>query len=204
MTFGSIKTEIAGFIDRSDLTSKIPNWVNTALRRVEQDNDFYYMESFDSTLTIVDDTRTVAQPSDFKNFIWWYLSVNGSKAFLKYRENDEIELLETDLTPSKNTPGFFALQAKNFVLAPTSNATFTNKLFYHAFSAELSGDSDTNEITNIAPEILIYGGLVEGELYLVNDSRFPTWEAKYKQALAQFKGFANTRKWGSDPSMYRV
>jgi len=204
MTFGDIKTKVAGFIDRSDLSSNIPDWINTALRRIEQNEDFYYMETFDTSLSIVDGTRTVAQPSDYKNFIWWYLSVNGSKAFLTYREMDEIELLETDLTPDGQVPGFFGQQAKNFVLAPTSNDTFTSKLFYRAFSPELSDDADTNEVTNIAPEILIYGALVEGELFLINDSRFPTWEAKYTQALGQLRSVGNTRRWGFNPTMHRV
>ena len=204
MTFGEIKTKIAGIINRSDLTSDIPFWVNTALRRIEQNNDFYYMESFDESLSIVDGTRTVAQPSDYKNFIWWYLVVNNAKAFLTYRTMDEIELLETDLDPDGQVPGFFAQQAKNFVLAPTSNDSFVNKLFYRAFSPVLSDDADTNEITNIAPEILIYGAMVEGILFLKDNPDFPLWEGKYTQALGQFRSVGNTRRWGFNPTMHRA
>ncbi|MFA0813584.1 phage adaptor protein [Microbulbifer epialgicus] len=51
------------------------------------------------------------------------------------------------------------------------------------FSGKLVGNTDTNPVLDAAPDLYLFGALVEAESFLMNDSRIPLWESKFQDQL---------------------
>ncbi|WNZ54789.1 hypothetical protein QT397_18160 [Microbulbifer sp. MKSA007] len=51
------------------------------------------------------------------------------------------------------------------------------------FSGQLSINTDTNPVLTSAPDLYLFGALVEAESFLMNDSRVPLWESKFQDQL---------------------
>lgn len=205
MNFGEIKSTVADYLNRTDLTNNIPFWVNTAMRKIERINNFNYMLSTTTSLAFADGSDSVTPPSDLKEVVWWYAVENNSKNFLEHVARKEIEKLELDTSPTEDRPTKWAWVGTNFKVVPTADQTYTNKMLYYAKSAELSSDSDTNWLTNNVPEVLIYGALLEATPYLKDDQRIAVWNSYYEGALAELTSQDNSEAWSTNQKgFYRV
>ncbi len=54
--------------------------------------------------------------------------------------------------------------------------------------ALLDEDSQTNWLTENAPEVLLYGTLLEATPFLKNDERIPVWQNMYDRSAAMLNG----------------
>lgn len=197
MTFATIKTHIANYLNRSDLTSYIGTWVNIAQRKIEHGiyytengvqhfkNNFKGMEKR-STTTLNEDEYMLTLPPNFKQAIWvkvlkdnrYYdlIPVSPQKALEDY----------PSFVNDKGRPFEFAVikYSDEFMIRPTLDATYTFDVYYYAISADLTNDSDTNWLTNTYPEMLIYAALMEAEPFLLNDARVTTWKSMLNDSVA--------------------
>ncbi|MHA2063542.1 MAG: phage adaptor protein [Candidatus Thorarchaeota archaeon] len=201
--FSTLKTRVSDYLSRSDLSSYLDVWVNTALRRVERRNSFAYMYNTTSP-TWVADTATVAIPTGFKEPIWWYFVNNDAKNFLEYVLPWEIDAKESDATPTSYPPRYFSMVGiTNFKLVPTPDSAYTNTLAYYKYSTELSGNSDTNWLTDNQPEVLIYGTLLEAEPFLYNDQRMQMWQQMFQESMENIRVHDNVQRLAVDTRVMR-
>ncbi|MDA0313536.1 MAG: hypothetical protein O3C65_15105 [Proteobacteria bacterium] len=64
---------------------------------------------------------------------------------------------------------------------PASSDTLKS-LYYKAFTA-LADDADTNWLLANAPDVYLYGAMLEAMPYLRNDARLPVWAELYAGAV---------------------
>lgn len=197
MNFVQIQNRIADYLNRTDLSSYIPDWINQAMRNVENDMNLPYMKKTSTALTTVAGTATYSLPSLLKRIRSFYLTVNDGKNFLYPLNDDEEETFTSDPTPSNTIPTRYSISAtdgddiKTVTLFGTPDDAYASRLRYWGFSTSLSGDTDTNWLTKQKPEILIYGACLEAEPFLMKDERINTWNAFYKKAFEELNAMAN-------------
>lgn len=133
------------------------------------------VESYAST---VDSQQRYALPdgddtAKFKSEISCELTdTNNYRVRLQRRHKRDIEN-DTDYikTTKEGTPKCYAIDDNDLWLYPipdhslNSNTAWTFNLEYYGYLADLSGDSDTNTITNDYPELLEYGATEMGYRY---------------------------------------
>jgi len=80
-----------------------------------------------------------------------------------------------------HTPSFISRDGTEFVFGPAPK-DFSLKGVYYAKQDNLH-DTDGSWYVQNAPELLLYGALLEAEPYIKNDERIPVWRELFNEAV---------------------
>ena len=176
--YSDLKTQIANYLGRSDLTSQIPTFISLAEVRLGRDIRTRKMLKT-STATLSAGDPTVGLPPDF-------LSIRD--VFIQGNPRTKINYI----TPSSFTsnaradesglPVFYTMRANELEFAPQPDTDYTVQMLYYFKPQALSSTTPSNEFLANYPDALLYASLLEAEPYLMNDQRMPVWANMYKNA----------------------
>lgn len=77
-------------------------------------------------------------------------------------------------------PEFYAdYDYNHFIVAPTPQMPYPAELNYYELLQLLDDTNQTNWLTDFAPNLLLYGSLLELAPFLKNDERIPVWQTAY-------------------------
>ena len=95
-------------------------------------------------------------------------------------------------------PRFYANIGDTIEVFPTPDAEYQMQLQYYAKTPALSNTNTANWLLTTAPDIYLYGALVQSAPYLNDDARIQTWAALYQSVLDSLqKASDDTRFAGS-------
>jgi hypothetical protein len=179
-TYSDLKTSIAGYLARSDLTSQIPDFITFAENRLRRELRIRQMLKSVTTSTVSGDS-TVELPADFIEIRDFVVLTNPIQP-LSYSSPSA---LSNDPRASEvGVPKSYTILANEFLLSPPPDGIYTLRMLYFAAPAYLSSSNASNVFLNIAPDALLYASLIEAEPYLYNDARINTWGTMYDRAIA--------------------
>ena len=179
-TYSDLKTSIAGYLARSDLTNQIPDFITFAENRLRRELRVRQMLKSVTTATVSGDS-TVEVPSDFLEIRDFVVLTNPIQP-LSYSSPSA---LSNDPRASEvGVPKSYTILANEFLLSPPPDGIYTLRMLYFAAPAYLSSTNASNVFLNIAPDALLYASLIEAEPYLMNDARINTWGTMYDRAIA--------------------
>ena len=173
--YASLKTSIAAFLHRTDLTSMVPEFIADAETRIYNELRIRAMEAaFNATTS----GGTVALPTGFLQWIYLYADTDP----LSKLQRKDVEWIVTNYQGSTGVPKFFARNGDNLMFGPEpSSDTVLIGRYYKRLDA-LSDSNTTNWFITNAPDLIRYGALCEAAPYLQDDERIPVWEGKYQTA----------------------
>ena len=182
MNFGTLKSRVASYLHRDDLTSIIPDFVNAAMHRLERNHNWNCMKT-KTTGSTTDDY--ISLPTRYKDTDSLFVIANSQYYPLTKSSYSHMISIYPEGSSSKDRPEVFAtlIGDSKFYLRPYPDAAYSYELIYYAYTADLSADTDTNWWTNNTWELLLYGALIEAEPYVINDERMLTWKALYDNIL---------------------
>jgi hypothetical protein len=76
----------------------------------------------------------------------------------------------------------------HWLIAPTPDADYPFEILYYELPPLLDDAVQTNWLTEYAPQLLLYGTLLEATPFLKNDERMPVWQSMYDRAAAMLNG----------------
>jgi hypothetical protein len=178
-TYAELKTSIGDWLNRSDLTSVIPDFISLAEAQIERTLRARQMivranASFDAQYGAV--------PSDFLEAKSLKLTSTNPQSPLSFLSIDALDAEMTKYTAS-GKPKFFGVVGGQLRIVPTPDATYTTELTYYAKLAKLSSSNTTNWLLTSSPDIYLYGSLLQAAPYLQDDARIQTWATLYERAL---------------------
>ena len=104
---------------------------------------------------------------------------------LEYITPEMLDRLYGSNTTGK--PRAYTLIGDEIQLSPIPDAAYELEMaFYEKFTAlgdGTSGTVTTNYLTKNAPDVLLYGALMEAEPFIKNDERIPVWLNGYSNAI---------------------
>lgn len=87
------------------------------------------------------------------------------------------------------TPEFYAdYDYQHWLITPTPATAQTLEILYYEQPALLGDDSQSNWLTEYAPDLLLYAVLLEASPFLKNDQRIATWQTMYDRAAQAISG----------------
>lgn len=160
-SFSDLKTAVASFLHRDDLTSTIPDFITLA--ESELQIRCKLME-FESTATIVLSSGSGTLPTDFVGMRSLYWDGNTKQA-LTYISPDRFDSLRNN---SGGTPGFYTISGTTLRLneGASGNAIAT----YNARFTVLSDSNTTNSLLTNYPDAYLYGALKHACIYTQDDA----------------------------------
>jgi len=180
-TYSDLTSALAGWVDRSDLTSRIPDFVSICEARVNRKLRIREMQA-EADVSLVAGTRTAALPSDFAEVRRLYINSSPIKR-LDYVTPEEY--WDRYLGTNTGKPIAFSIEGSNLVFGPTPDAAYTAKLLYYRQLPALSSSAHGVFVSN--PDLYLYGSLVAAEPFLKNDKRFGLWKAQWDEAMMELE-----------------
>lgn len=173
-TYSELKTSVANWLNRSDLTSYVPDLIALGEARIYRDLRIRTMEA---SLSSAVASGVVAIPSDYVELKYAY--VDGSTVQYLKRTNAQSIIEKYPTRSADAKPSYIATDAGNFIFGPYPDSAYTIKGTYYKRLTALSDSNTTNWFTTNAPGILLFAALSEAEVFLKNDERVQLWQAKY-------------------------
>jgi hypothetical protein len=178
-TYSDLKTTVANYLARTDLTTQIPDFIRFAELRLRRELRIRQMLKSVTTTTTGGDP-TVALPSDFLEARDFYVSTNPIQPLTF--SSPAIFSRNTNTTQS-GKPLNYTILASEFKLSPVPDTTYTLEMLYFAAPTFMDDTNSSNVFMANAPDALLYGALVEAEPYVMNDARVNTWGSLYDRAI---------------------
>ena len=182
-TYSELNTAVANWLDRDDLTDRIPEFIALCEARFNRLLRIRAME-YKQTASTVAGQRNLALPTGFIQMR--NLQMNASPIVPMQYVTPEIydRLYGSTFT---GTPEMYTIIADEIQLGPIPASVQTiEMLFYKKFDA-LTDVATTNWMITNAPDVYLYGCLLEAEPFIMNDPRVQLWATGFKQAISDMQ-----------------
>ena len=179
-SYSELKTAVGNWLNRSDLTTYVPDLVMLGEKRIYRDLRIRAMET---ALNSAISSGVLALPSDYVELKFAY--VDGSPTQILQRKTAEFIYTSYPTRSSDGKPHFIGREGSNFIFGPYPDSTYTIKGIYYARLTALSDSNTTNWFTTNAPDLLLFASLLEAEPFIKNDERMVLWQTKYDQIVSQ-------------------
>jgi len=205
-TYTELKSTIANWLNRSDLTSEISD---DFIKLVEADfNAKLRIRQMEQIDTITINSETVTVPTGFIAVRSFYILSGNTKYHLNYIT--PANLFSTKGGSTTGMPRVYTIESDNgteqFRFAPSPDTTYTGYLqYYKAFTA-LSSTNPSNYILDKHPSIYLYGSLFHASNFVggIDANQVQTWTAMYQAALLRCENNDLQDSFGGAPVMQKT
>lgn len=197
MTFTTLKQDVQRYLERgvtlaSDpiVFEQIPRLINLAERRIARE---LKIQGFINVVTtaLAPGQSVVAKPDRWRDTVSFTLGTGAGyeqRTSLYARSYEYARSYWPDATQT-GEPVFYAdYDYNHWLVVPTPDAAYPLEILYYQLPPLLDEEHETNWLTENAPEILLYGTLLEATPFLKNDERIPVWQNMYDRAAAMLNG----------------
>jgi hypothetical protein len=177
--YGELKSAMADFLNRSDLTSVIPTFIDFAEAEF---NRTFRIRQMVARAEAVIDARFSAVPADFLEAKDLVVVTGNPVTPLQFVTQQEMAQLRNTTITSAGKPNYFSVVGEQFEFAPTPDGEYSLEMTYYANIDALSSDSDTNWLLTDYPDLYLYTSLMHSAPYLKDDERIGLWANLAKKA----------------------
>ena len=183
MTYAELKTAIANYLNRSDLTSDIDTFIDNVEAEL---NRRLRTKDMIKRATATADSQYLAVPTDWIEAINVEITSNDFSPLFQ----QSIESLDVYRKANNNSTGqpvYFAMVDDSIELAPTPDAEYTLQLTYYAKISALSDSNTSNFVSVSHPDVYLYGALKHASIFLMEDERIPMFTQQFEKALEEMR-----------------
>lgn len=179
--YSDLKTSVASYLGRSDLTSQIPDFISLAEIRLSRDLRIRQMLKT-ATATMTANDSTVGLPNDFLAMRDIFIQ-DQPRAVINYVAPSVFS--RNARTEDVGLPNMYTMRGAEFEFAPKPDAAYVLQMVYYAKPTALSDSNPSNAFLANCPDALLYASLLEAEPFLMNDARMATWSQMYGNSIAR-------------------
>jgi len=178
MTYGTLKSDIASFVQRDDVTAIIPAWVRYATAQFSRVLRVPQMETRD-VRTI--STEYVSLPVDFLEVI---SATRSDGKELRYVGRPQFSSYVSQ--EKKPEPQIYTIEQSQFrfLPAPTIANPLTVTILTYESLPDFSGDTSTNWLLDEHPDLYLWGALLFARAWLHDDDRLARIKPLYDEGMA--------------------
>ena len=179
--YSELQSAIASWLDRSDLSLRIPEFIALCEAKLSRELRVRPMESKTSgTMS----SSSLALPSDWVGFKSIWYEISGERIELISGTPQESNRFDDGAT---DYPVGYYISGSNVYFYPDSNGDYTVGYIYYQSIPALTDTNTTNWLLTSHPDIYLYGTLLEAVPYLKDRPDIPIWDAAYTSVIAQMK-----------------
>lgn len=181
-TYTELQTAVINWLDREDLNARVPEFISLAEARIARRLRARGVEER-STTVMVEGQEYYTLPTDFLEARRVKINSNPIRV-LKYKTPTQITKMFPD--SSGGASRYYTIIGEEIQLKPSPNSNDTLEIAYFTKLLPLSDSNLTNWLTANAPDLLLYGSLIEAEAYLVNDPRIAIWKGAFDESIDEW------------------
>jgi hypothetical protein len=177
--YSELKSTIADFLNRDDLTSVIPTFIYLAEAQINRDVRHWKMEQR-ATGTLSGEYSLL--PTDWLETIQVHVTGNGTYP-VQLASRDAIADKRSSNNDTSGRPRFYSHADSSLELYPTPDADYVIELLYYQKVESLGDSAPSNWLLIDSPDIYLYAALIHSSPYLQEDGRAGTWAQLYSAAV---------------------
>tara|TARA_R110000772_G_scaffold51719_1_gene118697 strand:- start:27 stop:656 length:630 start_codon:yes stop_codon:yes gene_type:complete len=177
--YTELKSAIADWLNRDDLTSVIPTFISLAevgMERVLRTRNMLVRANAPI------DTQYSAVPANFLEIRTIKLTSVSPIQPMEFQTMDAMDVLD-GITPGTGRPLYYTVVGTQLRVHPRPAAVYTAELAYYARLDKLSDTLTSNWILTKSPDAYLYGALLQAAPYLKDDERMNVWASLYAAAI---------------------
>jgi hypothetical protein len=182
-TFAGLKTTIADYMNRDDLTSIIPSFIAIAEAKF---NRKLRVRQMIKRAEAQIETAFFAYPADWLQAKEFQLNTNPivRLGFVTEAQGDD---LKAGRFTAAGQPLYYTITGSQLEFIPSPDTTYSAELTYYAKIPALSDSNTSNWLLAYAPDLYLYGALTEASPYLKDDERLAVWGQLYTNSLGDIE-----------------
>jgi len=197
MTFTTLQQDVRRYLERGSsyasdpvVYEQIPRLINLAERRIAREL------KVQGLINVVTGTLTVGQsvyskPDRWRDTVSINIGTgnqNNTRKVLFTRAYEYLLSYWPDRTATDQPLFYSDYDYDHWLIAPTPDAAYPFEILYYELPPLLDDEVQTNWLTEYAPQLILYGTLLEATPFLKNDERIGVWQQMYDRAAAMLNG----------------
>ena len=183
MTYAELKTAIANYLNRSDLTSDIDTFIDNVEAEL---NRRLRTKDMIKRATATADSQYLTVPTDWIEAINVEITSNDFSPLFQ-QSIESLDVYRKSNNNSTGQPVYFAMVDDSIELAPTPDVEYTLQLTYYAKISALSDSNTSNFVSVSHPDVYLYGALKHASIFLMEDERIPMFTQQFEKALEEMR-----------------
>lgn len=167
----------SGYLHRTDLTAKIPDFIRLAESELNSDLSLLLQET-EATLTATVGSRLIAQPTRFGTPIALWCTTYSPRIEIRYQTP---ELLP--VTENNGAARFYTVDGTNIATDNPADVAYTYTLRY--IPTWDIATTSTNVVLTNWPKAYIFGTLLQSVATTRDMSQVAYWQSEYDKAIAK-------------------
>jgi hypothetical protein len=164
-----IRDQVIALLNRNDITTAIADtFIDQAVARIQRTLRIPPMEKSLVYTTTAENPATLILPNDFLELKYLYIDTPVSKYVLQYKDLDGF-LRYPEL--AGGPPQYYTRIQGGFKIKPMPPEGSVIYMVYYGEIPDLVEDTDTSFLSEIAPDLLVYGALTYAADFYVDERK---------------------------------
>lgn len=195
MTYTSLKSDVRNYLERGSVTDpivfeQIPRLITLGERRIARELKIQGFQTVVVT-NMQANLAVYAKPDRWRDTISINIGTgagNNTRTPVFPRSYEYIR----NYWPNESTtatPQFYAdYDYRHWLFGPTPDAAYPMEILYYELPPLLDDATETNWLTEFAPNVLLYAALVEATPFVKDDQRVQLWQGYYDRSISALNG----------------
>lgn len=206
--YASLQSAVTEYLARDQdatLIVRIPTFIQLAEAKFNRQLVVRQMEQRATALVNLASSQPefISLPSDFQSMRRVRISSVTGKPALEFKSGAQIDEYRFETFNVSGRPRYFTLFGDELEIAPTPDAAYTIEMVYRRKIPPLA-ENASNWLLTLAPDLYLYGALLESAPYIKEDSRIQTWGLGFTAALSDLNNLGLTSTFNAGPMTVRV
>lgn len=181
--YTELKAAVATWLNRTDLTAVIPDFISLAEAQITRR---LRRSTVRATVTVSEAAYVL--PSTVAELRSLRLVTSDTRKDVAIAIcSPEILNEHRAVWPAIGRPRYAAVVGGSLLLVPAPDAAYSLEMSYFPKLVPLSAANLTNIVLTEAPDLYLYGALMQSAPYLEHDERIPVWAGGFETALKELE-----------------
>lgn len=212
-TYATLVSAVTEYLAREEdttLAARVPDFITLCEAKI---NRVLLHPKMETRTTLTVDTGAASPefltlPTDYQTMRVVRLSGVTGKPRLEFLTQTQIEDYRYSIDNVSDQPVYWSLVsnagALQMELAPTPNEDYDVEIVYRANISALTSSNTTNWLLTQAPDVYLYGALLEAAPYTKNDARIAVWASGFETAIDQLNIHGSRQSFDGGPTDVRL
>lgn len=178
-SYEALRGALARWIHRADAIAAIPDYIALAEARITADLMTVRPMWQRSRATLPMGASTLALPNDCMSFVGCAIVLSTELKELPVVALPRVQWSGVDVAE----PTCCAVSGEVLHFYPAANQAYTVELVYHRRLPALGDSVSSNWVLEQAPQLYLYGALIESAGFTSETAKIPQWQSMYAAAL---------------------
>lgn len=206
--YASLQSAVTEYLARDQdatLISRIPTFIQLAEAKFNRQLFVRQMEQRATAMVNLGSSEPefISLPVDFQSMRRVRLSSVAGKPCVSFKSGTQLDEYRFGISDVAGQPRYFTVFGDEIELAPTPDTAHTVEMVYRRNIPPLA-TNDSNWLLTLAPDLYLYGALLESAPYIKEDGRIQTWGLGFSSALNDLNNLGLTSTFNAGPMAVHV